>query len=76
MKNKASIIYGLRIKIELPYQVKLKLFNRELTFTNTMGEKLRCADVALTEEEMAYVYLAGKIKFSLLPQNKSKTSIS
>lgn len=73
MKNKNNVIYGLRLKIEIPCLIKLKIFNREITLTNPMGEKLRFADIPLTEEEMAYVYLAGKIKFSIqpTPQNKS-----
>jgi hypothetical protein len=71
MKNKNNVIYGLRLKLEIPYQIKFKIFNREITVTNTMGEKSRYADIALTEEEMAYVYLVGKIKFAIQPQNKS-----
>jgi len=55
--------------------MKIKLYNREILVTNPIAEKLRYVDLPLAEEEIAYIHLAERMKFSILPVGKSKFTI-
>jgi len=72
LKSKDFVVYGARIKLEVTNQLKIKVFGREITITNPSGERARYCDIPLSEEEIAYVYLAERFKFSILPTGSSK----
>ena len=70
LKSRDHVIYGARLKLEVPCQIVIKVLNRDIILNQPEGEKIRFCDIILTEEEMAYVYLAEKFKFSIQPINK------
>jgi len=37
--NKQQLIYGIRMKIEVPIQLRFKIYNREIFLTSPAGER-------------------------------------
>ena len=73
LKSKDHVVYGVRMKLEVPSPLTIKVFERDVVLNQPEGEKVRFCDVIFSEEEIAYIYLAEKFKFSIQPFNKSRT---